>query len=82
MDNPVNYWYQKYLKEKQKNRPVISDKELLDRAIDFIIWREEDNDYICEKLHEIPEEHKLCAEDCQNLDHWCVLRFLMHYKLK
>ena len=86
MDNPINYWYQKYLKEKQKNegvgRPVISDKELLDRAIDFIVWREEENDYICEELHKIPEEFKLCAEDCQNLDHWCVLRFLMHYKPK
>ena len=61
-------------------RPMITDKELLDRAIDFIVWREEENDYICEELHRIPEEFKLCAEDCQNLDHWCVLRFLMHYK--
>ena len=41
MNNPINYWYQKYLKEKQKNegvgRPVISDKELLDRAVVYSV---------------------------------------------
>ena len=123
MNNPINYWYQKYLQEKQKNEGMIealrteyekgradaikefqdalvnhqghttkdykkkdinfiSDKEYLDRAIDFIVDREEENDYICEKLHEIPEEFKICSEDCQNLDHWCILRFLKHYKIK
>jgi hypothetical protein len=67
---------------KKKDINFISDKEYLDRAIDFIIDREEENDYICEKLHEIPEEFKICSEDCQNLDHWCILRFLKHYKIK
>jgi len=57
----------------------MSDKEYLDKAIDFIVEREEDNDYICEMLHEIPEEHDICAKDCQNLDHFCVLRFLKYY---
>ena len=67
---------------KKKNINLLSDKEYLDRAIDFIVDREEENDYICEKLHEIPEEFKICSEDCQNLDHWCILRFLKHYKIK
>ena len=67
---------------KKKDINFISDKEYLDRAIDFIVDREEENDYICEKLHEIPEEIKICSEDCQNLDHWCILRFLKHYKIK
>ena len=67
---------------KKKDIDFISDKEYLDRAIDFIVDREEENDYICEKLHEIPEEFKICSEDCQNLDHWCILRFLKHYKIK
>ena len=67
---------------KKKDINLLSDKEYLDRAIDFIVDREEENDYICEKLHEIPEEFKICSEDCQNLDHWCILRFLKHYKIK
>ena len=67
---------------KKKDINFISDKEYLDRAIDFIVDREEENDYICEKMHEIPEEFKICSEDCQNLDHWCILRFLKHYKIK
>ena len=67
---------------KKKDINFISDKEYLDRAIDFIVYREEENDYICEKLHEIPDEFKVCSEDCQNLDHWCILRFLKHYKIK
>lgn len=57
----------------------MTDIEYLHRAIDFIIEREEDNDYICEKLHEIPEEYKICANNCINLDKFCVLRFLEHY---
>ena len=59
----------------------ISDKEFLDRAIDYII-EVDGTDNICEKLHDIPEEHIFCERDCQNLDHWCVLRFLKHYKIK
>lgn len=34
----------------------ISDKEFLDRAIDYII-EVDGTDNICEKLHDIPEEH-------------------------
>lgn len=67
---------------KKKDINLLSDKEYLDRAIDFIVDREEENNYICEKLHEIPDEFKVCSEDCQNLDHWCILRFLKHYKTK
>ena len=58
----------------------MTDKEYLDKALEFIVEREESNDYICEMLHRIPKESELCANDCQNLDRFCVLRFLENYK--
>ena len=58
----------------------MTDSQFLDKALNFIVEREEDNDYICEKLHEIPEEHNICAEDCENINRSCILRFLKHYK--
>lgn len=58
----------------------MTDKEYLDKALEFIVEREESNDYICEMLHRIPEEFKICSRNCQNLDRLCVLRFLVNYK--
>ena len=58
----------------------MTDKEYLDKAIDYILEIDGDNDRICEKLHSIPEEFELCLKDCQNLDKFCVYRFLQHYK--
>ena len=58
----------------------MTDSQYLSKALDFIVEREKDNDYICEKLHEIPDEFVLCSKDCQNLCRNCVLRFLEHYK--
>ena len=60
----------------------MTDTEYMQRAIAFIVEREEDDDHICETLHNIPEEFEICARDCQNLDRFCVLRFLEHYKEK
>ena len=43
-NNPVNYWYQKYLKEKQKNEGVIEalrteyEKGRADVIADTISW--------------------------------------------
>lgn len=58
----------------------MTDSEYLDKALDFIVEREESNDYICCELHKIPDEEKLCAKDCQGVDRQCVLRFLKYYK--
>ena len=60
-------------------RSDMTDKEYLDKALEFIVEREESNDYICEMLHRILEESELCAKNCQNLDRFCVLRFLENY---
>jgi hypothetical protein len=57
----------------------MTDKEYLDLALEYII----DIDYtdnICETLHNIPEEMDVCARECQNLDRFCILRFLKYYK--
>lgn len=58
----------------------MTDSQYLCNAIDLIVEREEANDYICEQLHSIPKEFEICANDCQNLNRNCVLRFLEHYK--
>lgn len=54
----------------------MQDKELLNEALDFIVKREQDNDYICDVLNDISEETDICAEKCQYLNKSCVLRFL------
>ena len=54
----------------------MQDKELLNEALDFIVEREQDNDYICDVLNDISEETDICAEKCQYLNKSCVLRFL------
>lgn len=57
----------------------MTDSQYLNVALDFIVSREKDNDYICEKLHDIPEELDICTTDCVSLCRNCVLRFLEHY---
>lgn len=57
----------------------MTDSQYLDKALDFIVEQEKENDYICTRMHEIPEEYEVCANDCQNLDRICVLRFLKRY---
>ena len=54
----------------------MTDSQYLDVALDLIVAREEDGDYICTSLHEIPEELEICARDCKNLIRICVLRYL------
>lgn len=59
----------------------MTDKEYLDRALDFIVQGiPEEN--ICEELLDIPEEADICERDCQNLDRFCVLRYLKYYNMK
>ena len=58
----------------------MTDSQYLMNALDFIVEREQDNDYICVCLHEIPIEFDICAKYCQNLCRNCVLRFLENYE--
>ena len=58
----------------------MTDTQYLDKVLDFIVEREQDGDYICSELHDIPEEEEICSKDCQNLCRNCVLRFLKNYK--
>lgn len=67
IENNIDYWHQKYLDKVQE----------LDKALDFIVEREEDNDYICEILHD--KDFDVCADTCRNLNKDCVLRFLKYY---
>lgn len=60
----------------------MTDTQYLDKALDFIVEREQDDDYICSELLGTQDEEDLCAKDCQWLDRKCVLRFLKHYKKK
>lgn len=50
-------------------------EELLDKALDFIVETQKDNDYICEQMvEELVDDY--CAENCQNLNKDCVKLFL------
>ena len=60
----------------------MSRTELLEKAVDFIVEREEGGDYICEMLHESAEEEDICATTCENLNKDCVMRFLRRYGRK
>lgn len=60
----------------------MTDSQYLDKALDFIVEREERDDYICGFLQEIPKECEMCRKDCQNLCRNCVLRFLKYYTRK
>lgn len=59
--------------KKQRN------ETFLEKALDFIVEREESNDFICEKLHDIASEFDVCSKNCENLTRYCVLRYLRHY---
>lgn len=58
----------------------MTDSQYLDKALDFIVEQEKENDYICTRMLEIPEEYEVCVNNCQNLNRICVLRFLKRYK--
>lgn len=49
--------------------------EMLDRALDFIVETQEQNDYICEQMiEELTDDY--CVNNCQNLNKECVKLFL------
>ena len=46
-----------------------------DKAIDFIVEREEDNDYICEQMHD--HDIEWCEKNCiDTLKRKCVIKYL------
>ena len=58
----------------------MTDKDMLNKALDFIVETQQDNDYICGCLHEFPSEEKYCGKNCHDLTCECVRRFLRYYK--
>ena len=56
----------------------MDDKELLEKAMNYIMWNDDDL-YICEYLHGIEEESKYCSENCENCCTECVIRFLKNW---
>ena len=53
----------------------MNKKELLDKALDFIVETQESNDYICEQMVE-ESVGDYCEKNCQNLNKDCVKLFL------
>ena len=49
-------------------------KELLDKALDFIVETQEPNDYICEQMI-LNLNDNYCENNCQNLNKECVKLF-------
>ena len=50
-------------------------EELLGKALDFIVETQEENDYICDLMHNRCMGN-YCEENCQNLNKECVKLFL------
>lgn len=59
----------------------MTQEELLNKAIDFIVETQESNDYICEQMiEELTDNY--CVNNCQNLNKECVKMFLKNvYKV-
>lgn len=56
-------------------------KQLLDNAIEFIRELNEEEDWLCCDLFEIPEEQEICEKTCDNnLNRDCIIRYLKNYK--
>ena len=53
----------------------MTDSQLLDKALDFIVETQEQNDYICEQMVE-ERVGDYCEKNCQNLNRQCILMFL------
>ena len=64
-----------YNMKLSKNLCSMEAKELLDKALYFIVETQEENDYICEQMC---EEYvgDYCEKNCQNLNKECVKLFL------
>ena len=59
----------------------MTDKDYLDKALALIVeLTEDDPSFMCEKLHEIEGECQFCANNCENFDRFCLMRYLQYYK--
>lgn len=71
--------YQKIEREALKDRiggwVGMTSKELLEKALDFIVETQKSNDYICEQMVE-ESVGDYCYNNCQNLNKECVKLFL------
>lgn len=54
----------------------MTDSQLLEAALDFIVELGVADEYICETLSEDLEESDKCSAECENMNRICVLRFL------
>ena len=55
----------------------MTQEELLEKALDFIVETQESNDYICEKMLD-GGLGDYCMNNCQNLNKECVKLFLQN----
>ena len=55
----------------------MTQQELLEKALDFIVETQESNDYICELMLD-GGLGDYCANNCQNLNRECVKLFLQN----
>lgn len=44
--------------------------------INYILELCEDQDYVCEELHEDEEEREFCSRNCENLNEMCIRRLM------
>ena len=56
-------------------------KNQRDKALDLICELiEDDPSFVCEELHEIEEEYRICEHNCKEFGHKCILRYLKYYE--
>ncbi len=55
----------------------MTQQELLEKALDFIVETQESNDYICEQMID-GGFGDYCMNNCQNLNKECVKLFLQN----
>lgn len=53
----------------------MTDKKLLNKALDFIVETQEDGDFICTQMCE-GSASDYCEKNCQNLNRQCVIMYL------
>ena len=61
--------------EVQNKYTKVKEGKLLNKALDFIVETQEENDYICEQMVE-GDTRDYCVNNCQNLTRHCVKLFL------
>ena len=52
------------------------DELLKQELIEFILDLVEDDDIVCEELHQYESEHDYCRDHCNNLCKNCIIRLM------